>query len=121
MEMLEQVLRTIGNIEVISMLIPLGAFIVFYRLWSPWRENELGIALMGQKIALTILVTAIVAGNFLPEDWDLVRLAVRVLAFTAVLGFLVIDVINLRYTQMNRPNRLLFGRFIYKPRPRRKR
>lgn len=120
-ELVEQVFRVIGNVAVVAMIVPLGIFILLYRARSPWRENELGIALMAQKVALLVMVLAIVAGNFLPDEFDLARIVTRALLFVAVAFFLAVDVANLWLLQAGRPNRLIFARWIYKPRDRRRR
>ena len=111
MDEFEQVLLVIGNVAVLLMVIPLAVFISLYRSSSPWRDNELGIALMFQKIALMTMVLVIIAGNFLPPDWDLLRRSIRAVLFFGVLFFLIVDVFNLWEYQHGRRNALFF-RFL---------
>lgn len=110
----EQAFLVAGNVFVIGMAPALAFFLFFYRsrYGSNPRENEIGLALLGSKIAMLFLVLTIIAGNFLPEDFDLLRRTIRAFGFLGVLLFLVVDDVNLRLMQMGRPDRLLFGKLV---------
>lgn len=104
----ESILQLVGSLIAVSMFIPLVTFTAMYLLNSPWRANELGIALLFQKMALSAMVLVVVAGNFLPSEFDLLRYLFRLAAFVAILFFLWLDVVNLhRYQTGNK--RLFFG------------
>jgi len=115
---LEHAFQLVGNTLLISLVVPLVVFIVMYAVRSPWRENELGIALMFQKIGLALLVSVIIGANFVPADWNLGRVIARGLALGTVLFLLSVDVLNLWRYQNGRRNRLvLFGKLMYQPPP----
>lgn len=90
-----ELIQSIGHFIVISTVIPLLLFIWLYGAKSPWRANELGVALMFQKVCLLALVVIIILGNFLPAEFDLARYYLRALLFGLVAAFLWLDVLNL--------------------------
>jgi hypothetical protein len=118
---IDSALHTIGDYFALAMLIPLIVFVVLYTR-SPWRSDPIGIALMLQKIALTLLVLDLVLANYLPEGWDLAFVIARLVIFGTVLTLITIDTINLRRIQTGskRPLFLDWLRKDYTLRARRK-
>jgi len=107
------ILSVIG--DTISWLIPvpLVVFMIVYATGSPWRADPLGIERMAKQGYLLALAVLILAGNFLPEDFETVRLIARVLMFALVTVGLSIQVINLRRVQTNSSKPLFFTFFTY--------
>jgi len=98
---IESFLITVGNVEVLSYLVPLFLFIGFYASKSPWRSTELGQALMYQKASFLLVVLVIIFSVFFPGYWG--RGAVRIIVYTAVAISLWVDFSNLlRYQRMAR-------------------
>lgn len=90
-----------GDIVVLSYLIPLLLFIGLYLFRSPWTSTELGIALMFQKVGMSLIVLLIVASIYL-GDYPY-RDLVRGIIYTAVGVALWVDVVNLlRYQRKTR-------------------
>lgn len=82
---------------VLSGLIPLVIFVVMYFFRSPYDDNEIGIALMFQKLGfialLGIIVLSLFLGPYPGREW------VRVVFYSIiVIGFWV-DLVNLRRYQ----------------------
>ncbi len=100
---LDDALNSIANYITIGSFVPLLVFIILYATRSPWRgqrnrngvweHNELGVALMAQKISFLAVFVVVGASPFL-NDYPS-RGWVRILVFSAVLFFLCIDVVNL--------------------------
>lgn len=103
-----EILHEIGDVLAISMLIPLLLFILFYGVKSPWRTTELGIAVLVQKIAISLLVLDLVLANYLPTSWRLPFLVARVAIFGLVGFLLTADFINLRLIQTGSRHHLIF-------------
>jgi hypothetical protein len=110
--MLAEILHEVGDVIAVAMLIPLLLFVAYYRR-SPWRTTELGIAVMVQKTAISLLVIDLVLANYLPDELKLFFAVVRVLIFAFVLLLLVIDFINLHRIQMD-PKKPLILRWLRK-------
>lgn len=91
----------LGNIIATSYLLPLGIFVGFYGTRSPWWDNELGIALLLQKLSFIAVFALIVLGIFF-HDWE-GRQWVRLVVY-ALVGFsLWLDIVNLRRYQRRYP------------------
>lgn len=74
----DSVLKMFGNWVVWLALLPLIGFVVVYSTRSPWRSTWIGIALLLQKVLLTLLVIVILIGLFWPEmpGREIIRLVV---------------------------------------------
>lgn len=120
--MVGSVLHEIGDVLALAMIVPLVLFIWLYGRNSPWRSDPIGIALMLQKTALALLVLDLVLANYLPDQWDIAFLILRVLIFLAVLLLITVDVVNLRLIQSgsHRPLFLAWLRKDYTQKPRSK-
>lgn len=95
-------INLIANYVVLAYVLPLGAFIALYATRSPWRNTELGVALMIQKIAFTVLILVLLGSYFIGSDYP-GREWVRLFGFLAVGYTLVLDVVNLlRYQRKAR-------------------
>lgn len=117
-----EVIRLIGSFAVLGMIVPLAGFVALYALRSPWRENELGIALMFQKVSLTALITVLIAGTWLPDGFDPIYYPVRTVIHIAILLLLSVDVFNLhRYQRGLRGSLIPFRRLMRDDEKRRRR
>lgn len=96
---------------VLSYLIPLLVFITLYASRSPWLDNELGIALMFQKIGFLLVILVVLMSLFLGLDYPF-RQEIRTAIYSIVGIALWVDVVNLlRYQyrarhKINRRSRL---------------
>lgn len=123
----DQWLITVGNIEVLTYIIPLALFIYFYIFSgrSPWRSTPIGKALAYQKISFTVIIGVILFSIFIPDYFG--RSIVRILAYGAVGVSLWIDFRNLlRYQRMNKmtpeqQQKFLLDEQTKPPRPRKPR
>lgn len=110
---MNEVLNNIGNAVAWTIGIPLLWFIITYTR-SPWRQHPLGIEKMVGKVELFALWLLIMAGNFLPEEFDTARYVARILLFGLVTTGLVLEVINLRRVQTDSHRPLFFTWFTYR-------
>jgi hypothetical protein len=117
---LNDILDVIGDVIAWLIPIPLIAFILVYGFGSPWRADPIGIERMFQKWYLLALALLILAGNFLPPEFDTARLVARIVVFSLVVTGLSMQVINLWRVQTGSDRPLFFQRFT-KRYPRRKR
>lgn len=85
---------SLADFIALSYLLPLGIFISLYAARSPWRENELGVALMFQKVGFLMIVVLIVLSVFLGRDYPF-REEVRTVTYSVVGLALWVDVVNL--------------------------
>ena len=85
---------------VLSYLLPLTLFISLYAVRSPWLSNELGVALMFQKLGFLLVIVVILMSIFLGPDY-VFRQEVRTTVYLIVGVALWIDVINLLRYQYN--------------------
>lgn len=102
----EGFLINVGNLEVLTYLIPLGLFIWYYMLSgrSPWMSSPLGKALAYQKISFTAVILVIIASIFFPGYFG--RGAVRIVIYFAVGVSLWVDFANLmRYQRLGRAHK----------------
>lgn len=79
---------------VLSYMLPLTIFIGLYAVRSPWRSNELGIALMLQKVGFTLVISVVLMTLFLGTDYAF-RQELRTFVYTVVGVALWLDVFNL--------------------------
>jgi len=107
------ILDAIGNFIAGLIPIPLLVFMVTYGTGSPWRADPLGIERMFQKGYLLLLSAVILAGNFLPAEFEMIRLVVRILVFGIVVTALSMQVVNLRRVQTGSDRPLFFTWFTY--------
>lgn len=113
MNAVEAFLVLVGNVVVLTYLLPLGLFIYYYVFSgrSPWRSTELGKALAYQKASFTAVILLILASIFFPDYMG--RGIVRIVVYTAVGISLWIDFGNLiRYQRIGRRNRLSEQKFL---------
>lgn len=94
-------LVAIGNLIATSYLIPLALFAIYYAMFSPWWQNELGIALLLQKAAFLMIFVLIVLGTFV-HDWG-GRPYLRIVVYLLVGFTLWLDFVNLRRVQKRHP------------------
>lgn len=93
---------------------PLIAFMVVYAKWSPWRADPLGIERMFKTGYLFLLWLLIMAGNFLPDEFETARLTARIVVFILVATGFVIQTINLRRVQTQSDKPLFFEWLTYR-------
>ena len=110
---MNDILKGIGDLIAWFIPLPLLAFMFVYGLGSPWRADPIGIERMAQKAYLLALAVLILAGNFLPAEYDTARYLLRIVIFAVVTAGLTIQVINLRRVQTNSTRPLFFTRFTY--------
>jgi hypothetical protein len=110
MTAIDNALHTVGDYFALAMLIPLLTFVILYSRNSAWRSDPIGIALMFQKVALTLLVLDLVLANYLPDSWDLAFVIVRLVIFGTVLMLITTDTINLRRIQTGSKRPLFLDR-----------
>ena len=99
------ILFGVGDAIAWTIGVPLILFMLVYGFGSDWRKDPLGVERMFQKGYLLALWVVIMAGNFLPHEYDTFRAVLRILVFSAVTIVLTLQVINLRriQTQSSRP------------------
>lgn len=110
---MNDILKNIGDLIAWTIPIPLVAFMLVYGFGSPWRHDPLGIERMWQKLYLLALALLILAGNFLPDEFDTFRFAARIVIFTTVTVGLSLQVANLRRIQTGSNRPLFFTYFTY--------
>lgn len=110
---MNHILSVIGDTIAWLIPIPLVVFMIVYATGSPWRADPLGIERMAKQGYLLALAVLILAGNFLPEEFDTARLISRIAIFTLVTVGLSIQVVNLRRVQRNSSKPLFFTFFTY--------
>ena len=97
------ILLAVGDYIVLSALIPLALFVIYYLLRSPFTLTEEGKNVLFQKIATIVLLLVIVLSLFLGEYPG--RWAVRVVSFSALVYFYWVDFAQLRSIQKKYPYR----------------
>jgi len=112
--MLADILQIIGDGIAWTIGIPLIWFMFTYAGYSPWRADPLGIERMFQKGYLFLLWVLIMAGNFLPDEFEMVRLIARIFVFATVTVMLSLQVVNLRRVQTSSAKPLFFTALTYK-------
>lgn len=110
---MNEVLQAVGNGIAWLIPLPLVAFMFVYGLGSPWRADPLGVERMAQKLYLLALALLILAGNFLPEEFDTFRFVLRIVIFSVVTVGLSLQVVNLRRVQTRSERPLFFTYFTY--------
>lgn len=99
--MYSALLQWIGNIVVLSLVVPLAIFVFRYSTFSPWKATELGRALLYQKLAFTLVICISILTLFFPGIPF--RLEIRLVALLFVLYSLWYDVVNLIRIQRKYP------------------
>jgi len=88
---------SVGNLVVVSYLLPLILFIYRYARYSPWTMSFVGRALMGEKIAFSLVIALVLLGSYAHDypgrDW------IRLVVYASVLVFLWWDFMNLLHIQ----------------------
>jgi len=107
------ILEFIGDFIAWLIPIPLVIFMVIYATGSRWRSDPLGIERMFQKGYLLLLSAVILAGNFLPDEFEGIRLVARIIVFSIVTVALALQVVNLRRVQTGSDKPLFFTWFTY--------
>lgn len=110
---MNDILKSVGDAIAWLIPLPLVGFMLVYGLGSPWRADPLGIERMWQKAYLLALAILILAGNFLPAEFDTFRYIIRIVVFATVTVGLTLQVVNLRRVQKNSPRPLFFTYFTY--------
>lgn len=110
---MNEILKNIGDVIAWTIPFPLIVFMLVYGLGSPWRQDPLGIERMFQKAFLLSLALLILAGNFLPAEFDTFRFILRIFVFATVTAGLSLQVVNLRRIQTDPDARLFFTYFTY--------
>jgi len=108
-----EALKTVGDLIAWLIPLPLIVFMVVYATGSPWRQDPIGIERMAQKAYLLALALLILAGNFLPSEFDTFRYIARIVIFTVVAAGLSLQVVNLRRIQTRSGEPLFFDYFTY--------
>jgi hypothetical protein len=111
---LNDALQNIGNGLAWLIGFPLVAFMVVYGKWSPWRADPLGIERMFKTGYLLLLWLVIMAGNFLSDDFETLRLVARIIVFALVSAGFTVQIINLRRVQTYSPKPLFFEWLTYR-------
>lgn len=98
---LNDILLMAGDIVILSALVPLVLFVVYYSRQSPWTLTDEGKNLMLQKVVLIALILVVIASLFLgdyPGRW-LVRLTI----YGAIVYVMWLDFFQLRRVQREFP------------------
>ncbi len=112
--MLIEVLKWVGDTIAWTIGIPLIGFMVVYGSVSRWRDDPLGVERMFEKGYLLALWLVIMAGNFLPDPFDLFRMVARIVIFAVVTIMLSMQVVNLRRVQNGKDEPLFFTWMTYR-------
>jgi hypothetical protein len=110
---MNDILNAIGDVIAWMIPVPLIVFMVVYGTRSAWRADPLGIERMWQKAYLLALALLILAGNFLPVEFETARLVLRIIVFATVTVGLSLQIVNLRRVQTDSPKPLFFTYFTY--------
>lgn len=94
-------LQLIGDYMVLSFLLPLLLFVIFYLTRSNWSSTGLGVIVLLQKIGFSLIMITAILRLFFPETPGLP--IVRLVVYVMVFAMLCADVVVLIRFQ-NRPH-----------------
>lgn len=117
---MNETLDSAGDVVAWLIGLPLAAYIIQYPRGSAWRVDPLGIEREFKNIYLFALWLLIMAGNFLPDAFEVIRLTARIVVFGAVVVGLTIQFVNLRRVQTGSPRPLFFTWLTYEAAERRR-
>lgn len=91
--MSSRLLFYIGDLVVLSYIIPLVLFITLYAKRRTWRYSTIGRTLMAQKAAFLVVMLTITLQLFIPDFWF--RDWIRLITYSAVAITMWLDYVNL--------------------------
>lgn len=99
---MSEIVNNVADIVLLSALLPNLVFTVRYFFFSPFELSREGINLLGQKVAISLLVIVVLLSVFLGADYA-GRPFIRLVVFGAISYFFWTEMVQLIQLQRQYP------------------